>query len=466
MKKLFKYSLIGLVSLIIILLVVIPFLPADTYRSEIEQQVGKALGMDVKLDELAFVTIPQPGLAITNITLAEKGRHIASVDSLRLHPRLSSLFSDTPEIRLMKLSGIRIRPNDIPRFIKPDESDESQSGSEQSALFIQKISADHSYLIVEQGNLEQWGPLSFEVDFHPKKGFKSLNLELEEKVFRVSIKPDGDDLAIKIRASEWSSLLFQDLTIDSLVMDGHIFSDRLHFKSIDIAAYSGKAKGNLILDWSDLWRLDSQVSVTSLNLGNLLKAKNNHSLDGSASGSFTLRSYANAVASLADNLEIRGDLLVQNGHIYETDLEKAARSLSKEWITGGQTPFDKFSTRFNMLPEKITLKKLFIQSSVLAANGDLKIISQKELNGEISVGLNDPTGVLTMPLMISGTVDEPQVRPTDAALAGGAVGTAVLGPGFGTAVGVKAGEVFSKIGSLFGSDEDEQETEEKKKDEQ
>ena len=166
MRKLFKYGLIGLVAVIILLLVAIPFLPADQYRPEIERKVSQALGMDVVLGELAFVTIPQPGVSLSGLTITDQGRHFASIDSLQLHPRLSSLFSEKPELRLLKLSGVRIRPADIARLIDTTSSDSSDGDQQRKGLFIQKISADSSYLILEQDELEEWGPLQFDVDFH------------------------------------------------------------------------------------------------------------------------------------------------------------------------------------------------------------------------------------------------------------------------------------------------------------
>ena len=43
------------------------------------------------------------------------------------------------------------------------------------------------------------------------------------------------------------------------------------------------------------------------------------------------------------------------------------------------------------------------------------------------------------------------VLPTKAALAGAAAGTAILGPGVGTSLGIQAAD---KLKGLFGSDED------------
>jgi phage tail tape-measure protein len=50
-----------------------------------------------------------------------------------------------------------------------------------------------------------------------------------------------------------------------------------------------------------------------------------------------------------------------------------------------------------------------------------------------------------MPMVVSGTLNEPVVRPSGSALAGAAVGTAILGPGLGTAIGVRVGGFLNKL---------------------
>ena len=45
-----------------------------------------------------------------------------------------------------------------------------------------------------------------------------------------------------------------------------------------------------------------------------------------------------------------------------------------------------------------------------------------------------------------------KVRPTEGSVVGGAVGTAILGPGVGTAVGIKVGEGLENLKQrLFGN---------------
>ena len=61
------------------------------------------------------------------------------------------------------------------------------------------------------------------------------------------------------------------------------------------------------------------------------------------------------------------------------------------------------------------------------------------------------------PLRVSGTVAEPRLRITEEALAGAAAGTAVMGPGLGTAVGIKAGKILKGVGRLLGGGGEERE---------
>jgi hypothetical protein len=57
-------------------------------------------------------------------------------------------------------------------------------------------------------------------------------------------------------------------------------------------------------------------------------------------------------------------------------------------------------------------------------------------------------------LVVSGSIDHPIVYPSKAAIAGAAVGTAILGPGVGTSLGIKASKGLDalKEGLFGGSD--------------
>jgi phage tail tape-measure protein len=84
---------------------------------------------------------------------------------------------------------------------------------------------------------------------------------------------------------------------------------------------------------------------------------------------------------------------------------------------------------------------------VLSASGSASVLNRR-LNGEMAIDLVD--GLVGVPLKLAGTLDEPQLSLTGGALAGAAVGTAVL-PGVGTAIGARVGQQVEK---LFGGEDD------------
>jgi len=61
--------------------------------------------------------------------------------------------------------------------------------------------------------------------------------------------------------------------------------------------------------------------------------------------------------------------------------------------------------------------------------------------------LRKTASLISIPLVVAGTTETPHLRPTNAAVIGGAVGTGILGPGLGTAIGIKVGKILNQIGS-------------------
>jgi len=452
MKKTLKFSFIGFLGLLLIAIVAIPFIPADHYRAEIESQIDQMLGVHVKLGDISLTSLPTPGIKVDDIQLSDNDKVLLTLDTIQVSPRLSSLFSDTPEIRRIHLSGINLHADDIERLTEL-ANNQQDTGTQSSSLVVKRITADHNF--IQLGKSHTFGPFRFEIKSSKTMKLNALELSHEKHTVKLNLTADADNYDIQFHATDWTPAAKPALMLNSLQAKGKLQSSKLHLETIKLTAYEGNLTGNLIVDWQDQWQVDSRISTTGVNLGKLLKALQNNSMDGTQSGQFTIRSSAKEPAQLANNINITGDSKIVNGHIYNTDLEQAARALSSKWVGGGQTPFDESSSHVNISSRDIHLTNIKITSSQLAVTGKLDIMDLEGLYGKLSVGLNDPTGIVTMPLIVAGTIDSPKVRPTDEALAGGAVGTAILGPGVGTAVGVKAGEFIGKIGSLFGSDDDD-----------
>jgi uncharacterized protein involved in outer membrane biogenesis len=459
MKKALKFTFIGFLGLVLLIVIAIPFIPADRYRGEIESQIDQILGVHVKLGEISLTSLPIPGIKVNNIQLSDNDKILLTLDSIQVFPRLSSLLSDTPEIRRIHLSGINLHADDIERLSELANNQQA-TDSQSSSLVVKRITADNN--VIQLNKKHAFGPFTFEAKLSKAMQLEVLEISHEEHALKLDMIADANDFAIQLQATDWTPPAEPALKISSLQAKGKLQPSKLHLDTIKLTAYEGNLNGNLIVDWQHQWLIDSRIDIKGLNLGLFLKALQTNALDGTQSGQFTIRSAAKHPAQLIDNIHITGDSKTVNGHIYNADLEQAARSLSSEWVGGGQTPFDESRSHINITSHKIRFTNIKITSSQLAIEGNLDIKDLNELDGLLSVGLDDPTGIVSMPLLVGGTIDAPKVRPTDEALAGGAIGTAILGPGVGTAVGIKAGEFLGKIGSLFGSDDDDDKDEDKK----
>ena len=90
------------------------------------------------------------------------------------------------------------------------------------------------------------------------------------------------------------------------------------------------------------------------------------------------------------------------------------------------------------------LRKLNVASGALKATGDVDVSPRKELSGKIYADVGGSIAVATVPLNVSGTLKDPVLTPTGAAVAGAVAGAAVLGP-VGSALGTKAGAFVDKL---------------------
>jgi hypothetical protein len=137
---------------------------------------------------------------------------------------------------------------------------------------------------------------------------------------------------------------------------------------------------------------------------------------------------------------------VEKGILYKIDLSNAPKvMLNKDALKGGETRFDEFSGHLSADSAGYYLSKVKIASGVLIAEAEMSVSSKQELSGQIDVAIKGTSALVSTPLALSGTVQNPSLYPSKAALAGAAAGTALLGPGLGTAAGMKAAGVAQKL---------------------
>jgi len=86
----------------------------------------------------------------------------------------------------------------------------------------------------------------------------------------------------------------------------------------------------------------------------------------------------------------------------------------------------------------VRLNQLCIRSPKIVAGGNVDIAPDKALSGKLHIAVAQTGGFVGVPVALSGTTDEPSMRPSKGYLLSAAIGTALL-PGIGTSIGLTLG---------------------------
>ncbi len=430
------------IILVVFLAVIgLPFLiPLNTYIPEIEKQAWEKLHEPVKVGSLRLSLIPLPHVALHGITIGAQQE--VKIDSIKVSPNLRSLFSPVKVLHDIELDTVFIRMDmlgKMPVWFKSD-------GGPQTVR-IEKVGLNHVTLNSPSLTLPLF---SVVVNMKPDGDLKNVLLASDDGKLKLDATPkSGSNFDLKLSAHQWRIPVGAAFQFDALNIVGDVDSEALRLRDIDGRLYGGTLKGAAELNWKSGWKLNGDLKGQRVALESLLplfssKARVSGQLDAKAK--FSMK--AKNASQLADNSIIDGDFSINKGVLHGFDLASAAQPFKGKEIRGGQTEFDEFSGIFNIAGKDIRLSKLNISSGMLNANGDVEIAPSKQLGGKVYVEVKQGVSLVSIPLKVSGTLQDPVLFPTGAAMTGAVVGTAILGPGVGTSLGTKAADT---IDSWFGS---------------
>ena len=215
--------------------------------------------------------------------------------------------------------------------------------------------------------------------------------------------------------------------------------------NLKIKLYGGALDGSAVIHAADA-AVRADVVFGNIAIQPVVEVFNNElaltgTVDGKAKFSVKLKEFEH----FPQNLQLDGAFHIKDGVLGKVDLEQAVSNPLKEGNKGGSTHFNEFSSLLLVDANGYHLEKLKVSSGAMNAEGRLDVSPQQQLNGLLDTNLKGTATLISMPLVVSGTLREPVVHPTGSALAGAAVGTAILGPGLGTALGIKAGNMFNRL---------------------
>lgn len=447
-----KYKKILFVTgLVIIALLILPFLvPTQSYLQKAERVASDKLGVPVTIAKGHLSFLPSPRLVAGGIVVGKSEE--VTVEELVIVPTLSSLFSETKQIDL-KVSKPVVKKEAV-AIISALSAQQSEN-AEAAAVNVRHIHVDELQLVWPDMPLPA---LNAEIALTETNQLDTAVIESLDGKLKADISPNGDKHLITVNVDKWTMPVGLHLLIDKARIEMHLEDKRLTIAKMDVALYGGKLAGEAVLSWQDSkkatnWKTNGRLTIENLSVKDPSRLMSQAVyLSGNLFGDGHFSATAKDSAQLAERLQGNFKFKINDGVLHGLDLVKVASLLLKQSQNGGQTQFDAFSGLLNVSGKQYHLRDLKISSGLLAATGQVKVKPNKELDGTVAVEVKHSISLVAIPLDVSGTVSKPVVLPSKAALAGAAAGTAILGPGVGTSLGIKAAGALDSVKDLFGGD--------------
>lgn len=436
-----------LLLVLIIAVAIIPlFVSLDDYRPEIEKKASEALKAPVRLKTLKLVGLPLPHLAISGVEVGKGGD--IKVGSVTVTPDLGTVLSETKVIRSIEIENLAVSQAGIDRLAaltqaQPASKDKSQT----PAIIVRAVRLSNATVQFQKTG---FGPFDARVSLAASGNPETAEIVTRDGKLKITAKPSGKNFNIDVQAKNWKPPAGPALVFDELSIKGIATSVDANLSDVQAKMYGGTISGKTTVGWQKGLQLKGNFAVNSIELKDLVPL---FSPDTRLTGRLTAKPVFSANAPAADQLKnvmkLDTPFDIRDGVLHGIDIQKAATSLITK-DSSGQTRFETLSGHFAMERGTQHITDLKVASGSLAADGNVTIAPNKTLSGRINAQVKAGSiAAASVPLNISGTLDEPRALPTGATVTGAAVGTAILGPGVGTSIGAKVG---GWADSLFGGD--------------
>jgi hypothetical protein len=441
------------------------WLSGDGLRTQLQGLASARLGVPVKVDKLSLAVWPLPVVAVEGIAVQTQPPLLA--ERLELQPAWAGLLGlgGSPrqlEIRSMLLEGVSLPQRGL------DQLQQSLSKKERSAQIPSKAQPKLASSVNAAAEAGSSGMIAVGLLAIPQQ------LDVRRLVWQSTA---GESLSVSggLRANDARDEITLDLNIAGGTLRGPL---RLSGLPLTGASPAGAGAGKAgvaslpnVLNVSNVSNVSNVPNVPNVHLRGELTTRGvslaalpgmGARVSGSLQASTTLEAQATAGGQwwtpLGAALQTRTQFNVSGAVIKGVDLVKAVTTLGLS--RGGETALQQLSgtltTRGTGAAMQLSLRDLQAKSQLLSASGAVNVGAAasagaaRGLSGRVSVDLTAGDSVVPgagaamgalvgIPLEISGTTANPQVRPTQGAMIGGAIGS-VMAPVIGTGAGAKLGD--------------------------
>jgi uncharacterized protein involved in outer membrane biogenesis len=424
------------------------FISLDDYIPQIEAELSARLREPVSIKTIRFTALPLPHVTITGITVGKADD--IQLGKVRMTPDLFSLLNSTRVIRSIEIDSLVLTQKGIDKIAAWTRPDAAQLPRQPLQVRLERIRLDDARIRFAKAT---FGPFDARVSLDGNGEPADASIVTRDGKLKVLIKPGPSNHLIEVSARSWTLPVPPMLVFDELTAKGTATFNDASLSELRAKLYGGTASGKANIRWQKGLRLSGIVDASQVEMQKLapLLSLGTH-ISGRLSGRPVFSASAPSADQLMNALRLETPFTVQSGVLHGVDLQKAATNLVKQGAAGGDTRFEQLSGHVVLERGEYRITQLKIVSGALAADGGMNISPTKELSGRIHAQVKALGASTRVPLNVAGTVDAPLLYPTAGTVAGAAVGTVMLGPGFGTSVGAKIGAWAE---DLFGGKEEQ-----------
>jgi len=429
MGKVLRRALGG-IAVVAAIVIAVPFLvPVSHLIPEITRVASDRLGQPVAMEDLTLHLVPTPRVIGHRITVGRKKSQVV-IGELEIVPELRSLLKGPRSLRLIRASRVALDEGalSIPRTMPKRRVDEPVL---VRRLVLTTVKLNHSGLDV---------PL-FNVDVRLGQGarIREARFETSDGALYLRLRPGADHAtAVLLRATNWTLPVGAPLTFDKLAAQGTLRGQSLELGRIEGELYGGTLLGSAHADWGKQLQLAGKAKLAGIDLVPVQKALGRPAkLSGRLNADAAFSTSAKTAAELREALLLEGPFEVLGGAYQGVDLSRAGE-LAGERRSDDATTFEELKGRLELRGERVRLNPLCIRSPKIVAGGNVDIAPDRTLSGKLHIAVAQTGGIVGVPVALSGTTEEPAMRPSKGYLISAAIGTVLL-PGIGTSIGAALG---------------------------
>lgn len=413
---------------ILTLLIAVPWLvPLAAFIPPVEASAGAALGQPVKVAQLRLSLLP---IAITAVQVTSPSIQVGRVTA-RLNP--VQLLSGGLVIDEVELDGVRVRPEFFRRLAARPVSTAAPD------VRVRRVVFKESEIRFEATTLRA---LQGVVVLASSGAVQEIRVQHQGERLKIVAKPVAGGFELAIAARKWTVPVGPPIAFDRIDMVARLTAQGISTPAASASLYGGTLAGPLAVNWRPDWSIAGDLVLDGVQVQPLARFI---SRDAAVSGRlratprFVLR--ARDPAALVASLRLEAEFKLEEGILQRVDLEAAAKNpLSGDVAGQGSTRFEHATGRLEIDADGYHFSGLKVESGMLAATGDVSVSRDQHLDGRIDAQLKGVGPMFAMPMRVSGTLQDPSVRPSRAAVAAAVAGSVLL-PGIGTAIGLKAGQL-------------------------